>query len=121
MVGKYDRGQFSKIIGELDRRADPDSFEDADADGAQGRCWDCGTKQLLWVGADPEDNPTKATAIVMHELVHAAFGAAETLGFKDHFKCQEFHAYYIEWAVRNYLSWDTCHPRLPDPEIFELS
>ncbi len=120
IVGEYDRQDFDKILKELDPNSEPETFGDGNEDGAKGRCWDCGHKQLLWVGSHPSDDFDQCTATTAHELVHAAFGSAESIGFTDHLKTQEFHAYYVAWAIRRYLEWTYTLNNKSDKEDLKL-
>lgn len=69
---------------------------------SEGVSWDCGANQLVWVKFPEAPNVLQ---ILAHELVHAAFGLADYLGFKNHIETQEFHARYVEWGLRSYIKW----------------
>jgi len=65
-------------------------------EGATAKCWDCGHNQIIWLSAAKVE-------LAVHELVHAAFHIADSVGFGDHFSAQEFHAYYVQWAMRKFI------------------
>lgn len=64
--------------------------------GAAAKCWDCGHNQVIWLSSD-------SIPLLAHELVHAAFHTADSIGFGDHYVSQEYHAYYIQWAINAYI------------------
>ena len=89
-LGGYNRDYFNKVMDELsDGYGGGDKFSTPKADAC---CWDCGHNQVVWVGPGDHDSTIRSLA---HEAVHAAFGSANSIGFKDHLESQEYHAYYV--------------------------
>ena len=96
-TGPMDEDYFNSVLTEIEPLHTPGDL-DLGRGTAQGSTWDCGHNQIIWLA-------TEDVSVAAHEFVHAAFHVAESIGFDDDYKSQEFHAYFVEWAMREFILW----------------
>tara|TARA_R110000851_G_scaffold39729_4_gene100706 strand:- start:2577 stop:2924 length:348 start_codon:yes stop_codon:yes gene_type:complete len=94
-VGEFDKSEFIATMVKLDPAFNEISL-DIDVAEAHGKCWDCGHNQIIWLEND-------SVAVAAHEIVHAAFGTAASIGFDSDESSQEYHAYFTQWALSEFL------------------
>lgn len=108
VFGEFNFSQLAALCREYSPNSEPLKRSDFETEAikegsARATTFNCGPGQIIWFDEVPSEKNNWLTPIMVHELTHAAFNIAEDLGFKPHFDCQEFHGYFLSWAMKSFL------------------